>query len=614
MQNLVSDKVPITELCCLEIEGPVAIITISRSEVFNALNVQLISELIDLITWTSSRSVMINETLNDPNDMPYFRALVLKSEGKHFCAGADVNMMRDAGAASPEENRADSKRLDTLFNSLWSHPCFTICCVQGVALGGGAGLVSCVDHVIAEPGTRIALSEGKLGILPAVIGPYVYRKTGSSEFRRLSMIASRISSEEALRIGLVNEIVEDKNNFEQSCREVIENLLTSGPMAVHEAKKLTLVFDRWTGSDEELREWTLEKTSEMRESIEGQEGLSAFLERRPLIGLRSSLRVVVMFPEWMEGAPTPFSSVLVANRGEIAVRVIMAVKEAGLRAIAVYSDSDSNALHVEMADDAVHLTGNSLTENYLNSEAIILARKSSGAQAIHPGYGFLSERADFARDVANAGIIWIGPSPEAIETMGDKISARSRMIESGVPVIPGDEIAIPEGSDHMGALASVVARVGYPLLLKASAGGGGKGMRVVHEPKMLRTEYEAAAREASAAFGDGTVYVERLLTGARHIEIQVLADKHGNCIHLNERDCSLQRRHQKVIEEAPSTAVSNDLRKSMGESAVLAAMAVDYVGAGTVELLLSPNGQYYFLEMNTRYASRTSSNRDDYRC
>ena len=191
------------------------------------------------------------------------------------------------------------------------------------------------------------------------------------------------------------------------------------------------------------------------------------------------------------------------QQGEIAVRVIMAVKEAGLRAIAVYSDSDSNALHVEMADDAVHLTGNSLTENYLNSEAIILAAKSSGAQAIHPGYGFLSERADFARDVANAGIIWIGPSPEAIETMGDKISARSRMIESGVPVIPGDEIAIPEGSDHMGALASVAARVGYPLLLKASAGGGGKGMRVVHEPKMLRTEYEASREKLLRHSGMG---------------------------------------------------------------------------------------------------------------
>ena len=205
----------------------------------------------------------------------------MKSEGKHFCAGADVNMMRDAGAASPEENRRDSKRLDTLFNSLWSHPCFTICCVQGVALGGGAGLVSCADHVIAEPGTRIALSEGKLGILPAVIGPYVYRKIGSSQFRRLSMLASRIDSAEALRIGWVNELVEDKNNFEEACRGLIENLLTTGPMAVYESKKLTLEFDRWTGSDEDLRAWTLEKTSEMRESEEGQEGLSAFLERRP---------------------------------------------------------------------------------------------------------------------------------------------------------------------------------------------------------------------------------------------------------------------------------------------------------------------------------------------
>jgi acetyl-CoA carboxylase biotin carboxylase subunit len=307
-----------------------------------------------------------------------------------------------------------------------------------------------------------------------------------------------------------------------------------------------------------------------------------------------------MIPEWMKEAPKPFNSVLVANRGEIAVRIIKAVQEAGLRAIAIYSDPDKDSLHTEMADQSIHLPGENLSENYLNSEAIIQAAKSSGAQAIHPGYGFLSERADFAEAVEKSGIIWIGPSPEAIETMGDKISARARMIESGVPVIPGDEIAIPDDSDHLGALASVAARVGYPLLLKASAGGGGKGMRIVREPKMLRTEYEAAAREASAAFGDGTVYVERLLTGARHIEIQILADKHGNCIHLNERDCSLQRRHQKVIEEAPSSAVSVELRKSMGNSAVLAAKAVDYIGAGTVELLLSSNGDFYFLEMNTR--------------
>ena len=318
------------------------------------------------------------------------------------------------------------------------------------------------------------------------------------------------------------------------------------------------------------------------------------------IGPLNKLRGVKMVPEWMKDAPNPFDTVLVANRGEIAVRIIKAVQEAGLRAIAIYSEPDKDSLHTEMANQAIYLPGDSLSENYLNSEAIIQAAKSSGAQAIHPGYGFLSERAEFAEAVTKSGITWIGPSPEAIETMGDKISARSRMIESGVPVIPGDEVAIPDDSDHLGTLASVAARVGYPLLLKASAGGGGKGMRIVREPKMLRTEYEAAAREASAAFGDGTVYVERLLTGARHIEIQILADKHGNCIHLNERDCSLQRRHQKVIEEAPSSAVSEELRKSMGKAAVLAAKSVDYVGAGTVELLLSSNGDFYFLEMNTR--------------
>jgi len=307
-----------------------------------------------------------------------------------------------------------------------------------------------------------------------------------------------------------------------------------------------------------------------------------------------------MIPEWMVGAPRSFDTVLVANRGEIAVRVLRAASESGLRGVALFSDSDAGSLHVETADEAVHLPGASLAETYLNAEAIIEAARSSGAQAIHPGFGFLSERADFANAVKAAGLIWIGPPAGAIETMGDKISARRRMIESGVPVIPGEEIAISESVDHLGALAAAAARVGYPLLLKASAGGGGKGMRAVHEPKMLRTEYEAAAREATAAFGDGTVYVERLLTGARHVEIQVMADSLGNCIHLNERDCSLQRRHQKVIEEAPSPAVTPAIRSAMGEAAVQAAKAVDYEGAGTVEFLLSERGEFFFLEMNTR--------------
>ena len=295
-----------------------------------------------------------------------------------------------------------------------------------------------------------------------------------------------------------------------------------------------------------------------------------------------------------------FDAVLVANRGEIAVRVLTAAREAGLRGVAVFSDADAKALHVELADEAIHLPGETLAETYLNSDAIIAAAQSSGAQAIHPGYGFLSERADFASAVKQAGLVWIGPPPEAISMMGDKISARLKMMESGVPVIPGEELTVPDGADHLGQLAACAARVGYPLLLKASAGGGGKGMRAVSEPKMLRTEYEAASREASAAFGDGTIYVERLLLGARHIEIQILADSHGNCIHLNERDCSLQRRHQKVIEEAPSPVVNADLRDAMGATAVRAAKAVDYEGAGTVEFLLSDRGEFFFLEMNTR--------------
>ena len=296
----------------------------------------------------------------------------------------------------------------------------------------------------------------------------------------------------------------------------------------------------------------------------------------------------------------PFDAVLVANRGEIAVRVLTAAREAGLRGVAVFSDADAKALHVELADEAIHLPGQTLAETYLNTDAIIAAAQSSGAQAIHPGYGFLSERADFASAVKQAGLVWIGPPPEAISTMGDKISARLKMMESGVPVIPGEELSVPDGADHLGQLAACAARVGYPLLLKASAGGGGKGMRSVSEPKMLRTEYEAASREASAAFGDGTIYVERLLVGARHIEVQVLADSHGNCIHLNERDCSLQRRHQKVIEEAPSPVVNAELREAMGAAAVMAAKAVDYEGAGTVEFLLSDRGDFFFLEMNTR--------------
>jgi methylglutaconyl-CoA hydratase len=275
-----SDKLPDTELCSLEIKGNVAIINMNRSDVFNALNTQLITELIHNISWTTVRSVSNNSSLRDSENSDYLRVLVLTGEGKHFCAGADINMMRDAGARSVEENRVDSERLDKLFYGLWAHPCFTIGCIQGVALGGGAGLVSCFDYVIGEPRTRIALSEAKLGILPAVIGPYVYRKIGSSNFRRLSMMASKIDSDEAKVIGLINTIADSPDEFSSPLEEIISEVLSTGPMAVAEAKKLTLTFDRWNGSDDELRQWTLDKTSQMRGSEEGQEGLSSFLERR----------------------------------------------------------------------------------------------------------------------------------------------------------------------------------------------------------------------------------------------------------------------------------------------------------------------------------------------
>jgi|TARA_B100001996_G_scaffold382494_1_gene374469 methylglutaconyl-CoA hydratase len=278
--NKMSDKLPESKLCNLDIDGNVARIHLNRSDVFNALNVKLIKELIDIIQWTAERSVSTNSSLRDSENSEYLRVVILTGEGKHFCAGADINMMREAGSLSAEENRIDSERLDQLFFSLWSHPCFTIGCIQGVALGGGAGLVSCLDYVIAEPRTRIALSEAKLGILPAVIGPYVYRKIGSSNFRRLSMMASKINSDEAMKIGLINSVVDSTDKFSESSSEIISEVLSTGPMAVTEAKRLTLVFDRWEGSDKELREWTLDKTSQMRGSEEGQEGLSSFLEGR----------------------------------------------------------------------------------------------------------------------------------------------------------------------------------------------------------------------------------------------------------------------------------------------------------------------------------------------
>ena len=275
------DTPPATELVAIEINDSGCHIKLDREDKFNALNVQMITELCTLFDWTAQRSVGVQGELMDSAGSPFLRTLVLSGSGRHFCAGADINMMRDAGANSPEENRIDSERLDRLFNGLWSHPCFTIGAIQGVALGGGAGLVACLDHVIATSNVKIALSEGKLGILPAVIGPYVYRRLGSACFRRLAMQASRIEAEEALRTGFIEAVVESVDDLSPAVTALVEEVMGTGPQAVTLAKELTLHFDRWNDSDEALREFTLDFTSRMRGSKEGQEGLSSFLDKRP---------------------------------------------------------------------------------------------------------------------------------------------------------------------------------------------------------------------------------------------------------------------------------------------------------------------------------------------
>lgn len=291
-----------------------------------------------------------------------------------------------------------------------------------------------------------------------------------------------------------------------------------------------------------------------------------------------------------------FTKVLVANRGEIAVRVIRGAKAQGYRTVAVYSDADADALHVREADEAVRIGPAPAKDSYLRIEQILAAAKTSGAQAIHPGYGFLSERADFAQAVHDAGLVFIGPDAASIEAMGNKSASKIRMLAAGVPCVPGYQ-----GDDQTDAtLIAEAKRAGLPVMVKAAAGGGGRGMRLVHDEAQLGDAIASARSEASNAFGSGQLLIEKAVIDARHVEIQIFGDRHGNVVHLGERDCSIQRRNQKVVEEAPSPAVDDALRARMGEAAVAAAKAVNYVGAGTVEFLLAADGAFYFLEMNTR--------------
>ncbi|MBK9305493.1 MAG: acetyl-CoA carboxylase biotin carboxylase subunit [bacterium] len=307
-------------------------------------------------------------------------------------------------------------------------------------------------------------------------------------------------------------------------------------------------------------------------------------------------------PRGPAAVSAPFGKILVANRGEIACRVIRTCREMGIATVAVASEADLAAPHARLADRTVHLGPPPPEASYLRQDLIVAAALATGAEAVHPGYGFLAENAAFARACAEAGLVFIGPPPDVIASMGEKTAARRLMEAAGVPVVPGATLPPPGpgGSLDAAAVRAAADAVGYPLLVKAAFGGGGKGMRLVEAGQDPVAAAEAAVREATGAFGDGTVYLERCLLRPRHVEFQIFADRHGRVVHLGERECSIQRRHQKIVEETPCPALDDGLRRRMGEAAVAAARAAGYVGAGTVEFLLAPGGEFYFLEMNTR--------------
>jgi acetyl-CoA carboxylase biotin carboxylase subunit len=291
-----------------------------------------------------------------------------------------------------------------------------------------------------------------------------------------------------------------------------------------------------------------------------------------------------------------FKKILIANRGEIALRIIRACKELGLTSVAVYSEADANSLHVRFADEDVCIGPPAPGESYLDAKRVIAAAEVTGADAIHPGYGFLAENADFADVCRSCEITFIGPEPRVIQALGDKSFAKQTMRDAGVPVIPGSEGVVASYEDAV----EVVKSIGYPVIIKAAAGGGGRGMRLVKEPENLKRSFDAARTEASIAFGIPDVYIEKYVENPRHVEIQILADNYGNIIHLGERDCTIQRRHQKLIEETPSGVVDDDLRRRMGEAAVRGTKAAGYTSAGTVEFLVDSEGHFYFMEVNTR--------------
>ncbi len=490
-----------------------------------------------------------------------------------------------AVAYTRQDNLRDAEDLARMLELLDSLPVPLIGRVHGAALGGGAGLVAVCDIVVAADDAVFAFSEAKLGILPAVISPYALAKIGRSAARELFLTAARFDAVRAREIGLVHRVA-PLAALDHVVAGYIGDILTSAPDG-RRRREGPDPRDPWPPARRGHRR---DHQPNRRATRLGRRtGRDARVPRKAQAELDSAAAMTIR-------------RVLIANRGEIAVRIARACREAGLESVAVYSDADAEALHVRTADQAVRIGPAAAADSYLSVAALLDAAARSEADAIHPGYGFLSERPELPRACAQAGIVFVGPPAEVMERMGSKIGARALMHAAGVPIVPGDT---PRDQSDEGVLAAARG-IGSPVLVKASAGGGGKGMRVVRQDADAAEGIEAigaARREAVAAFGDGTLYVERLIERPRHVEVQIFADDHGNVVHLFERECSVQRRHQKVIEESPSLAITAAVRQRMGEAAVAAARAAGYRNAGTIEFLVEGEGEsatFFFLEMNTR--------------
>ncbi len=547
----------------------VATVTLTRAELHNAFNEVVIEEL--------------TRAFRDLDQDVKTRLVVLAAAGKSFCAGADIYWMKRMVDYTFEENVADANLMADMLRAIRECSKPVVARVHGAAIGGGVGLVAACDMAVAVRSVVFSLSEVRLGILPAVISPYVLEKIGPGAARRYGVTAERFDGTEAKRIGLISESVETPEELDPWIAGIAKAVKGNGPKAVAACKKILSDVTGVPWAD--VQALTTKRISELRVSEEGQDGLKAFLEKRK--------------PGWVssEESPLMFKKILIANRGEIAVRITRTVQQMGVGVIAVFSDPDRLAPHVVCADEAYALAGESAADTYLRGDKIIEIAKQHGAEAIHPGYGFLSENAAFAQACGDAGLTFIGPTPEVIRSMGDKLTAKKKFEQAGVPVVPGWSGA---GDDPVYVMRGEADRIGYPVLVKAAAGGGGKGMRVVASAEELAAAIDGARHEAGAAFGDARVFLEKFIIRPRHVEIQIFGDTHGNVVHLFERECSVQRRHQKIVEESPSPAVSDSLREEMAAAAVRAARAIGYTGAGTVEFMVDDAGSFYFLEVNTR--------------